>query len=121
MAPCMMPLSTAASEQAAEKCDSAADGPKINDQVARARGARRPTAKQRGSVAGRAARNDAETAGGRQTRKAPVEEKLKGMPQFITEIDGLDIHFIHVRRTMKTPYDPSLARLARLDHRAAES
>ncbi|HWS80252.1 MAG TPA: alpha/beta fold hydrolase, partial [Rubrobacter sp.] len=28
-------------------------------------------------------------------RKA--EEKLKALPQFITEIDGLDIHFIHVR------------------------
>jgi pimeloyl-ACP methyl ester carboxylesterase len=25
------------------------------------------------------------------------EEKLKALPQFITEIDGLDIHFIHVR------------------------
>jgi pimeloyl-ACP methyl ester carboxylesterase len=26
-----------------------------------------------------------------------VEAKLKALPQFITEIDGLDIHFIHVR------------------------
>jgi pimeloyl-ACP methyl ester carboxylesterase len=26
-----------------------------------------------------------------------VEEKLKALPHFITEIDGLDIHFIHVR------------------------
>ncbi|WP_239155607.1 epoxide hydrolase N-terminal domain-containing protein [Amycolatopsis sp. FDAARGOS 1241] len=25
------------------------------------------------------------------------EEKLKTLPHFITEIDGLDIHFIHVR------------------------
>src|SRR4029450_218751 len=25
------------------------------------------------------------------------EAKLKALPQFITEIDGLDIHFIHVR------------------------
>src|SRR5215217_1955373 len=25
------------------------------------------------------------------------EEKLKALPQFMTEIDGLDIHFIHVR------------------------
>jgi pimeloyl-ACP methyl ester carboxylesterase len=25
------------------------------------------------------------------------EARLKGLPQFITEIDGLDIHFIHVR------------------------
>jgi len=27
----------------------------------------------------------------------PCEEKLSGLPHFITEIDGLDIHFIHVR------------------------
>jgi pimeloyl-ACP methyl ester carboxylesterase len=26
-----------------------------------------------------------------------VEAKLKGLPQFITQIDGLDIHFIHAR------------------------
>jgi pimeloyl-ACP methyl ester carboxylesterase len=26
-----------------------------------------------------------------------VEDRLKAMPQFITEIDGLDIHFTHVR------------------------
>src|SRR6476659_11338381 len=26
-----------------------------------------------------------------------VEAKLKALPNFITEIDGLDIHFIHVR------------------------
>ena len=26
-----------------------------------------------------------------------VEKKLQALPQFITEIDGLDIHFIHVR------------------------
>jgi hypothetical protein len=26
-----------------------------------------------------------------------VEAKLNTLPQFITEIDGLDIHFIHVR------------------------
>jgi Epoxide hydrolase N terminus len=25
------------------------------------------------------------------------EAKLKALPQFITEIDGLDIHFIHIR------------------------
>src|ERR1700683_1372291 len=26
-----------------------------------------------------------------------IEESLNALPQFITEIDGLDIHFIHVR------------------------
>ena len=30
-------------------------------------------------------------------RLARVEARLNGLPQFITEIDGLDIHFIHVR------------------------
>ena len=29
-----------------------------------------------------------------------VEAKLNALPQFITEIDGLDIHFIHVVRNM---------------------
>src|SRR6202008_401235 len=29
------------------------------------------------------------------------EEKLNALPQFITEIDGLDIHFIHVRSKHK--------------------
>ena len=31
-----------------------------------------------------------------------VEARLNALPQFITEIDGLDIHFIHVRRSMRT-------------------
>ena len=30
-----------------------------------------------------------------------VETKLNSLPQFITEIDGLDIHFIHVRSKQK--------------------
>src|SRR6185312_8244375 len=30
-----------------------------------------------------------------------IEAKLKAVPQFITEIDGLDIHFIHVRSKEK--------------------
>ena len=35
---------------------------------------------------------------GRQiTTGARCEAKLNALPQFITEIDGLDIHFIHVR------------------------
>jgi pimeloyl-ACP methyl ester carboxylesterase len=28
-----------------------------------------------------------------------IEEKLNALPQFVTNIDGLDIHFIHVRST----------------------
>ncbi|MFE6130285.1 epoxide hydrolase family protein, partial [Streptomyces sp. NPDC056437] len=30
-----------------------------------------------------------------------VEKRLNALPQFVTEIDGLDIHFIHVRSTHK--------------------
>jgi pimeloyl-ACP methyl ester carboxylesterase len=33
-----------------------------------------------------------------------VEEQLHALPQFMTEIDGLDIHFIHV----KSPHDDAL-------------
>jgi pimeloyl-ACP methyl ester carboxylesterase len=33
-----------------------------------------------------------------------VEARLNGLPQFITEIDGLDIHFIHVR----SPHEDAL-------------
>ena len=49
------------------------------------------------------------------------EAKLNALPHFITEIDGLDIHFIHVR----SKHDNALpldrhAWLAWLDHRAAE-
>ena len=49
------------------------------------------------------------------------EAKLNALPNFITEIDGLDIHFIHVR----SQHEDALAadrhaRVAGLDHRAAE-
>jgi pimeloyl-ACP methyl ester carboxylesterase len=50
-------------------------------------------------VAGRAARDDQKLARywatGHDWRK--VEARLNALPQFMTEIDGLDIHFIHVR------------------------
>jgi pimeloyl-ACP methyl ester carboxylesterase len=35
--------------------------------------------------------------GGRSTTGRKVEARLNALPQFITEIDGLDVHFIHVR------------------------
>jgi hypothetical protein len=34
---------------------------------------------------------------GNGLRLAQDQAKLNAFPQFITEIDGLDIHFIHVR------------------------
>ena len=36
------------------------------------------------------------------TTGANVESKLNSLPQFITEIDGLDIHFVHVRSKHET-------------------
>ena len=33
-----------------------------------------------------------------------VEARLNALPQFMTEIDGLDIHFIHVKSRTRTPY-----------------
>ena len=49
------------------------------------------------------------------------EARLNAVPNFITEIDGLDIHFIHVRSKHEDalPLD-RLPRLAGLDRRAAE-
>ena len=50
-----------------------------------------------------------------------VEARLNALPQFITEIDGVDIHFIHVRsKHDERVADDHHARLAGLDHRAAE-
>ena len=51
-------------------------------------------------IAGRAARDDrrsSRTTGRRTTTGARCEAQLNALPHFITEIDGLDIHFIHVR------------------------
>ena len=54
---------------------------------------------RRRPLAGRAAGND---AGARpllddRLRLARIEARLNALPQFTTEIDGVDIHFIHVR------------------------
>jgi Epoxide hydrolase N terminus len=50
-----------------------------------------------------------------------VEAELNALPQFITEIDGLDIHFIHVRfAARRRAAAHRQSRLAGLDHRAAE-
>ena len=53
-----------------------------------------------GSLAGRAARDDPGARpllDGATTTSARVEARLNALPQFTTEIDGVDIHFIHVR------------------------
>ena len=52
-----------------------------------------------GLLAGRAARNDEKLANYWATEYdwRKVEARLNALPNFITEIDGLDIHFIHVR------------------------
>jgi hypothetical protein len=50
-----------------------------------------------------------------------VGARLNGLPNFVTQIDGLDIHFIHARPKKKQPIAPHRhARLARLHHRAGE-
>ena len=49
-----------------------------------------------------------------------VEARLNALPQFVTEIDGLDIHFIHVRRSRARAAGDHHPRLARLGHRDAE-
>ena len=48
-------------------------------------------------------------------------EPERAPPQFITEIDGLDIHFIHVRSEHEDALPLVVnSRMAGLDHRAAE-
>ena len=50
-----------------------------------------------------------------------VEARLNALPMFMTEIDGVDIHFIHVRSTpSECAAADRHARLARLGHRAAQ-
>ena len=50
------------------------------------------------------------------------EARLNALPNFITEIDGLDIHFIHVRSKHEDALPlVCLPRLAGLDRRAAEA
>ena len=49
------------------------------------------------------------------------ETKLNALPQFITEIDNLDIHFIHVRSKHESALPLIVThRVARLDYRTAE-
>ena len=48
------------------------------------------------------------------------EARLNALPQFTTEIDGVEIHFIHVRSQHEDAHAADHdARLARLGHRAA--
>ena len=53
---------------------------------------------------------------------ATARRELNALPNFITEIDGLDIHFVHVTLHSRERLARwSSARLARLDRRAAEA
>ena len=48
-----------------------------------------------------------------------VEERLSALPQFVTTIDGVDIHFIHVKiEGSERAAGDRHTRLARIDHRA---
>ncbi len=57
---------------------------------------RRPSTISRRACSSRRCR-DSPAIGRRTTTGVRCETKLNALPQFITEIDGLDIHFIHVR------------------------
>ena len=58
---------------------------------------------------------------GDRLRLAQVRGEAQALPHFMTEIDGLDIHFIHVRsKHEECAAAHRHAWLARLDHRAAE-
>jgi pimeloyl-ACP methyl ester carboxylesterase len=49
------------------------------------------------------------------------EARLKALPQFVTEIDGVDVHFIHVRSEQEDALPLIVTHgWPRLDHRAAE-
>jgi hypothetical protein len=54
-----------------------------------------------------------------------VEAKLNALPQFMTEVDGLDIHFIHVRSPQENALPliitHGLARLGERDARGHRS
>ncbi len=51
-----------------------------------------------------------------------VESRLNALPQFITEIDGLDIHFIHVRSKHETALPLIVTPwMAGLDYRTDEN
>ena len=58
-----------------------------------------PKGDRRRRFAGRAARDARELAryGRRDYDFGRLEAKLNALPQFMTEIDGVDIHFIHVK------------------------
>jgi len=50
-----------------------------------------------------------------------IETRMNALPQFMTEIDGLDIHFIHVRSKHENAFAADrYARMARLGHRTDE-
>ncbi len=57
------------------------------------------TGDRRGRDPGRATGDDSRPCPllGNEYDWRKVEARLNALPQFITEIDGLDIHFIHVR------------------------
>jgi pimeloyl-ACP methyl ester carboxylesterase len=57
------------------------------------------------SVTGRAAGDDAGPGAllGHRLRLRAAPKSLNALPQFMTEIDGLDIHFIHVRSPHENP------------------
>ena len=78
---------------------------------------------RRGRLAGRAAGDDAGARAllGDEYDWRKCEARLNAYPQFVTEIDGLDIHFVHARSKHEDALPRHrLPRMARLAHRADE-
>ena len=61
--------------------------------------------RESGCLAGGAARDDQGLADYWSTDYdwRSIEKQFVALPHFVTEIDGVDIHFIHVRRAKPTP------------------
>jgi hypothetical protein len=52
-----------------------------------------------------------------RVRLARVEERINAFPQYLTEIDGQTVHFLHVPSAEKTPRRCSSAHLPGVGHR----
>ena len=66
-------------------------------------------------------RKTSRATGRATTTGARAEAKLNALSQFTTEIDGVEIHFIHVKSRERTRCADHDARLARLGRRAARN
>jgi hypothetical protein len=71
----------------------------LRRRIARPSGLRRKRSPTRHKAYGLPARSSSPSTGQTKHDWRKIEARLNALPQFISEIDGLDIHFIHVRST----------------------